>query len=167
MNPNNQDCTAEEVIQLLDLVPLPEEGGFYRETYRANIFLQSDHGKRCTTTCIYYLVTPEEFSALHKVKSVEIFHFYAGDPVEMVRFRDESDLEHLTLGQDLKKGQTPQVIVEPNTWQGTRLKPGGRWALLGCTVSPGFEFEDFEIWSRQQLIEAFPKLADSILPLTR
>lgn len=134
---------AQEVIAKLGLVPLPEEGGFYRETYRDPYGMELARGKRSFSTCIYYLITPEEFSKLHAVKSTEIFHFYAGDPVEMLQIDEDYKTKVITMGSDLSKDQCPQVVVPPLIWQGTRLKPGGAWALMGCSVAPGFEFSDF------------------------
>jgi len=153
--------TANEVIQKLGLIPLPEEGGFYRETFRDDGVIPGtqlrDHdGDRRFSTCIYYLITPEEFSGLHSVKSAEIFHFYVGDPVEMIQISQSSQLQKLILGNDLDRGHRPQVIVPPNVWQGTKLLPGGKWTLLGCTVAPGFEFSDFKGGSLEELSKLFP-----------
>ena len=157
--------TAQDVIELLKLEPLPEEGGFYRETFR-------DSGKivensRNYSTCIYYLVTEEEFSALHRVKSTEIFHHYLGDPVSMLQFGEDQTAKEIIIGKDLVVGHSPQVIVPPKIWQGTKLVDGGQWALLGCTVSPGFEFEDFEVKSRGELTTLYPALKDQIAQYTR
>jgi predicted cupin superfamily sugar epimerase len=105
--------TAEEVIKKLDLVPLPEEGGFYRETYRDPVSFNGQLGIRNYSTCIYYLITPEEFSALHAVKSTEIFHFYAGSPVEMIQISPQGELKTIFLGREVENGQEPQVIVPP------------------------------------------------------
>ena len=146
---------ANEVIEKLGLVPLPEEGGFYIETHR------DPH-----STCIYYLVTPEEFSGLHAVKSAEIFHFYAGDPVEMVQINEEGELSKVILGSDLSKDQSPQVIVPPMIWQGTKLIGDGKWALLGCTVSPAFQFEDFFTATCEELSKKFPEHKDIIKDYT-
>lgn len=155
------NLTAEEVIAKLELIPLPEEGGFYRETYRdpgviASEALPHHDGDRSYSTCIYYLITPEEFSGLHAVKSTEIFHFYAGDPVEMIQIDSHSELNRVVLGSDLSQNQNPQVVVPKEIWQGTRLIPGGKWALLGCTVAPGFEFSDFIGGDYESLSERFP-----------
>jgi len=146
--------TAEEVIKKFKLEPLPEEGGFYRETYRDPRKVLDD--TRSASTCIYYLVTPEEFSGLHAVKSTETFHFYAGDPVKMVQLTESGEYSEVTMGSDLSKNHQPQVIVPPYVWQGTKLLEGGAWALVGCSVAPGFEFEDFLGGSRAELSEKFP-----------
>lgn len=163
---------AQNIIQQLNLKPLPEEGGFYRETFRDpgridESALPEHSGVRSFSTCIYYLITPEEFSGLHLVRSAEIFHFYAGDPVEMIQIDSNGCLETYNLGPLLEKNYLPQAVVPKNTWQGTRLTPGGRWALLGCTVAPGFEFADFVGGNRTDLIEKFPQHQDLITKYTR
>lgn len=165
--------TAEEMIRKLDLKPLPEEGGYYRETYKssgpalpANLFGIDSASSRHLSTAIYYLVTPESFSALHRVKSDEMFHFYSGDPVEMIQIDDFGNLTNFTLGSDVMNNQTPQVVVPKGKWQALRLKAGGRWALMGTTVAPGFEFEDFELGDRARLVKAYPKLKTYITSYT-
>jgi predicted cupin superfamily sugar epimerase len=169
----NRMTTAVEMIKKLDLKPLPEEGGYYRETYKssgpslpANLFGIDSASSRHLSTAIYYLVTPESFSALHRVKSDEMFHFYSGDPVEMIQIDDLGNLTKFTLGSDVMNNQTPQVVVPKGKWQALRLKDGGRWALMGTTVAPGFEFEDFELGDRARLVQAFPKLTTQITSYT-
>ncbi len=165
---------AEEIISLLGLEPLPFEGGYYRETYRTEdraVPLRLEdappaHRERAYGTAIYYLVTPENFSAFHRVESDEIFHFYAGDTVELVLLA-ESGAEVLPLGPTLLDGERPQQIVPKGVWQGLRLKPGGKWALLGCTVSPGFDFLDFHLGEREYLETRFPNCREWIFTLTR
>lgn len=166
-------ATAQEVIRQLDLKPLPEEGGYYREIYRSSqIFtakaLPSHPGQRCFSTLIYYLITPEEFSGLHRVKgSLEVFHFYAGDAVKMVQISDSGERQEIILGRNFANQETPQAIVEPNVWQGTKLLPEGNWALLGCQVVPGFEFADFEALSRSDFLQRFPQHKETVLEYTR
>jgi predicted cupin superfamily sugar epimerase len=162
----------QDIIKKFDLVPLPEEGGYYRETYRdsskvVDNALPLHDGDRTYSTCIYYLITPEEFSGLHAVKSTEIFHFYAGDPVEMVQITEDNQVTRVILGNDLESNHSPQVIVTPHIWQGTKLVADGEWALLGCTVAPGFEFSDFIIEDRDALIKRFPKHKDAVIEYTR
>ena len=161
------------IIKKLNMKPLPSEGGFYSETYRsaepalpAGLFGINSKTTRSVSTAIYYLVTPESFSALHRVKSDEMFHFYSGDPVEMIQFDDRGNLTNFILGSDVINDQHPQVIVPKGVWQALKLKAGGQWALLGTTVSPGFEFEDFEMGDRAQLIKEFPSLKNSITNYT-
>ena len=153
---------AWEVIEILGLVPLPEEGGYYRETYRDQGFISREAlphlgGDRSYSTCIYYLITPEEFSALHAVKSTEIFHFYLGDPIKMIQIGEQGQLKEIVLGHHLEEGHQLQAVVPPRTWQGTKLLGQGEWALMGCTVAPGFEFSDFIMEGARSLVERFPQ----------
>lgn len=166
--------TADYVIKILDLKPLPEEGGYFRETYRsdkvdapARIFGLASDEPRVISTAIYYLVRPESFSALHRIKSDEVFHFYAGDPVEMIQIDEACKLTRYTIGNDLLNGDTPQVVVRKGTWQALKLKDGGAWALMGTTVSPGFEFSDFELGHREKMLSEYPHLKNDIIRFTR
>ena len=164
--------TAQEVIDRLQLVPLTIEGGYFRESYRAPLRfmpheLPPDYGgERSASTAIYYLLTPDTFSALHRVKSDEVFHFYAGDAVEMLQLWPDGRAEVVQIHNDLANCHEPQVVVPAGVWQGCRLVPGGRWALLGCTVAPGFEYADFEAARRADLLGAFPAHAALITALT-
>ena len=124
-------------------------------------------GARRTGTAIYYLLEPDTFSEMHRLKSDEVFHFYAGDAVEMLQLIEKGQGARVVIGNDLLRGQRPQVIVERGVWQGSRLVQGGRWALLGCTVSPGFEFEDYETGLRENLCAAWPEFVSEITTLTR
>ena len=162
--------TAEEVKRLLGLKPHPREGGWYVRTYEAGEFVAVNErygGLRRTGTAIYYLLEPGTFSEMHRLKSDEVFHFYAGDAVEMLQLRDGERGEVVVIGNDLMRGQRPQVMVERGVWQGSRLVAGGQWALLGCTVSPGFEFEDYESGERERLCADWPEFAEEIRRLTR
>jgi predicted cupin superfamily sugar epimerase len=162
-----------EIIERLGLKPLEPEGGFFRETYRSEEVIGREglpprYGTaRSHCTAIYYLLTPETFSALHRVKSDEIFHFYAGDPVRMLQLDPEGRGETVILGSDLKAGQTPQHLVRRGVWQGCRLEEGGRFALMGTTVAPGFDYEDFELAGREELMKQFPQFEKEIRRLTR
>lgn len=169
--------TAREIIERLQLVPLTIEGGYFRETYRAPLTLPAGTlpteyaGERTASTCIYYLLTPEAFSAIHRVRSDEIFHFYAGDPVEMLQLWPSEDASRgetkvVTIHNELATGHEPQVVVPAGVWQGCRLMPGGEWALLGCTVAPGFDYADFELGRRSELIAAYPQFEKLITALT-
>jgi uncharacterized protein len=166
--------TADDVKKLLGLKPHPREGGWYVRTYEAAELVGAEAfadgrygGERRTGTAIYYLLEPETFSEMHRLKSDEVFHFYAGDAVEMLQLRDGGRGAMVVIGNDLLRGQRPQVVVERGVWQGSRLVEGGRWALLGCTVSPGFEFEDYETGVREQLCAAWPEFVEEIVALTR
>jgi predicted cupin superfamily sugar epimerase len=163
---------ASEVAELLGLEPHPE-GGFYREVYRsagripAAALPEVCAGDRCFSTAIYFLLTPDTFSAMHRIPTDEVFHFYAGDPVELFRIAPDGRADTTVLGCDLAAGQRPMCIVPGGVWEGSRLVTGGRWGLLGTTVAPGFEFADLEIGARTDLISRFPGHADRIRRLTR
>lgn len=164
--------TPDDLIKLLDLKPHPAEGGFFRETYRSGDRLPTGvlprfRQDKAASTCIYYMLTPQTFSALHRLQTDEIFHFYLGDAVQMLQLLPDGCGRVLTMGQDLAAGQSPQVIVPANVWQGSSLKPGGRFALLGCTVAPGFDFADYETGARQTLAAQYPTFAEHIRRLTR
>jgi predicted cupin superfamily sugar epimerase len=165
--------TAEEVIQLMQLTPLAIEGGFFRETYRSRWMISSEflpqgiRGKRSIGTAIYYLVTRESFSTLHRLPGSEIFHFYLGDPVVMLQLHPDGKAQSVTLGQEIAAGQQPQVVVSGGIWQGCRLAPGGQWALLGTTMSPGFDYADYETGVRDELIAEYPDVAEKIREYTR
>lgn len=164
--------TAEELIALLKLQPHPREGGFFRETYRsvethpAAALPARYGGDRSFGTAIYYLLTPNTFSALHRLASDEVFHFYLGDPVRMLQLAPDGRGETVVLGSDVLAGQRPQLLVPRGVWQGSLLESGGAFALLGCTVAPGFEYADYEGGSRKQLIEHYPEHARLIEQLT-
>jgi predicted cupin superfamily sugar epimerase len=165
--------SPRDIIELLRLEPLAAEGGYYRETYRSEIVIPPGSlpgeygGGRNASTAIYYLLTPQDFSAMHRVRSDEIFHFYAGDPVEMLLLYPGGNGRVVRVGSDLAAELTPQVIVPAGVWQGARLAPGGRWALLGTTVAPGFEFADYEHADRAQLLARYPEFDELISVLTR
>jgi predicted cupin superfamily sugar epimerase len=107
------------------------------------------------------------FSALHRLRGDEVFHFYLGDPVEMLHLRPDGTGGTITLGSAPHAGMHPQVVVPAGVWQGARIAPGGRYALLGCTVAPGFELEDFELGKRDSLVREYPAHAEMIRDLTR
>jgi uncharacterized protein len=166
--------TAEDVKKLLGLAPHPREGGWFVRTYEAGELIAAEAfgdgryaGVRRTGTAIYYLLEPETFSEMHRLKSDEVFHFYAGDAVEMLQLTVDGQGERVVIGNDLARGQRPQVVVGRGVWQGSRLVAGGQWALLGCTVSPGFEFEDYEAGERVGLCRRWPEFAEEIGALTR
>lgn len=104
---------------------------------------------------------------MHRLKSDEIFHFYAGDAVEMLQLHSGGAGALIRIGSDLASGERPQVVVPRGIWQGSRLAHGGRWALLGCTVSPGFEFEDYEAAMREELCAGWPEFSQLLRDLTR
>ena len=160
--------TAEWIINHFGMKPLPEEGGYYVETYRAKEKLAVEHlptrysGPRNFSTAILYLLTPDTCSHLHKVRSDEIFHFYLGDPVQMIQLLPNGKINIIEIGADITKGQHPQVVVPRGTWQGARLKANGKFALLGCTVAPGFEFADYKSADKKKLLKKYPTISHII-----
>ena len=162
----------EEVIEKLNLQPHEMEGGYYRETYRSDDIINSTdlpdryEQDKSIFTAIYFMLTPDTFSAMHRIPSDEMFHFYAGDPIEMLVLEEGKNGEIVNKGNDLLNS-VPQYVVTKGNWQGSRLKAGGKFALLGVTVTPGFDFSDFEIGNANDLIKKFPYYKDKILSLSR
>lgn len=169
---NFTDQAIPEVADLvarLGLVPHPREGGYFRETYRAGEAAAPAArygGPRAASTAIYYLLSPSTVSALHRLASDEVFHFYAGDKVEQLRLHPAGHGEIVAIGRDFSRGEVPQTLVPRGVWQGARLAPGGRYALLGCTVAPGFDYADYEAGDRAQLAAAYPQFDAWITALT-
>ena len=160
--------TAERLIELLRLEPHPEEGGFFRETYRSESTFRPGGefaGSRSVATAIYYMLTAETYSALHRLPGDELFHFYLGDPVEMLMLSPDGRSDVVVLGSDLESMRVQQV-VPGNTWQGSRLVEGGNWALLGTTMAPGFDYADYEKGT-PALLHSHPEhgaLIEALLP---
>ena len=165
--------TADQIIALLNLTPHPKEGGYFIETYRSSETIPEKtlpsryKGIRSFATAIYYLLTPETFSAMHRLQSDEIFHFYLGDPVEMLQLWPDGSGRLVILGSDILRGMQPQVVVPRGVWQGAKLFKNGKFALLGTTVSPGFEFADYEYGQRDELIQSYPQFREWIIALTK
>jgi hypothetical protein len=159
--------TADEIKALLKLEPHPVEGGWYRRTYTSAGTVELPRGVRAQGTAIYYLLEAGTFSEMHRVASDEIFHFYLGDPVEMLLLHPDERSEVLLFGPDLEAGQCPQIVVPAGVWQGERLVDGGELALFGCTVSPGFDFADYNSGNCAELLARWPAEAERIRALTR
>ena len=159
--------TAEEIKRLLNLEPHFIEGGYFRRTYASPGTVELPRGPRSYGTAIYYLLEPGTHSEMHMLDSDEIFHFYYGDPVEMLQLHPDGRSALFTLGPDLRSGQQVQVLVPAGVWQGTRLIGDGKVALLGCTVSPGFDFADYHRASYAELATKWPAEAVRIRALTR
>lgn len=130
--------TPEEIIQALRLQPHPE-GGHFRETFRH----EGDNGARGAGTAIYYLLRKGERSHFHRVDAAEIWHFYAGAPLELLTSSTPGQVTRRVLGNSMEEGQRPQLVVEPGEWQSAQSL--GAYTLVGCTVSPAFQFENFEL----------------------
>ncbi|HEY1649821.1 MAG TPA: cupin domain-containing protein [Terracidiphilus sp.] len=159
--------TADEIKRLLQLEPHPVEGGWYRRTYTSAVSVALLRGVRPYGTTIYYLLEAGTFSEMHVLASDEIFHFYLGDPVEMLQLYPDGGSAALTLGPDLEAGQHVQLVVPAGVWQGTRLIGDGKVSLLGCTVTPGFDFADYRNAGAAELIATWPLEAERIRKLTR
>lgn len=163
--------TVEQLILRLGLRPLPREGGYFRETYRAADCLSagalpSRYGRdKAASTAIYYLLTPDTFSALHRLPTDEVYNFYLGGPVEMLLLADGRGRTVL-LGSDVLADQQPQVVVPHGVWQGSRLVGASSFALLGTTMAPAFDFADYEAGDRAVLTAQYPAFADWIVRLT-
>jgi predicted cupin superfamily sugar epimerase len=165
----------EQLIRHLRLEPLPIEGGYFRQTWSSDDLLPASAlpdryaSPRAAGTAIYYLLTSDadSFSAMHRLATDEIYHFYLGDPVEMLLLSEDSGAQRIVLGPDLMGGQHVQYVVSRYVWQGSRVVRGGRFALLGATMAPGFDPRDFTLGSRDQLIQRFPHDAALIRELTR
>ncbi len=166
--------TTRGIIRQLQLTRHPE-GGYFRETYRSIEKLSLKglppryHGKRSVATAIYYLLQRGDFSALHRIQSDELWHFHDGAPLDIVMLSSKGFLSRVQLGLDLKKGQRPQVCIPRGVWFGAAVRRGGKadYTLASCTVAPGFDFKDFEMAQRLDLLKKFPRLRRAILKWTR
>ena len=159
--------TPNEIKALLKLDPHPVEGGFYRRTYTSAGTVDLPRGVRAQGTAIYYLLEAGTFSEMHVLESDELFHFYFGDPVEMLQLYPDGRSAVVILGPDLAAGHQVQVVVPAGVWQGTRLIGDGKVALLGCTVTPGFDFADYRNAQYAELVASWPAQAERIRALTR
>ncbi len=137
-DPSGQPLDADTVIRLLDLAPHPE-GGHFRETFRDS----AQEGTRAASTAIYFLLRDGEASRWHRIDAAEVWHWYAGAPLELRMAPPDGEASTVTLGSDLAAGERPQCVVPKGCWQSARTQ--GTWTLAGCTVAPGFEFAGFEL----------------------
>ncbi|PZA08243.1 MULTISPECIES: cupin domain-containing protein [unclassified Meiothermus] len=156
--------TSAEVIRILGLKPHPE-GGHYIQTFKSPLLLEARQGQRAASTAIYFLLEAGDFSAWHRVCSDEVWHFYAGGGLELHLLSEEGVYSKVRMGSNLLQGERPQAVVPAGVWQAAC--PVGNYALVGCTVAPGFEFADFELPSREELGRRFPQHAELIARLTR
>ncbi|MEQ9289326.1 MAG: cupin domain-containing protein [Cyclobacteriaceae bacterium] len=155
-------------IKKLGLQPHPE-GGYFRETYRSTLKMAYPgfSGNRNACTGIYFLLERGNFSAFHRIKSDEMWHFYAGDGVTIYVIDQSGALNTINLGLEIDKGEVPQAVVEAGCWFASEVSGNGEFALVGCTVSPGFDFEDFEMGNRADLLSTYPDHSELIMKLTR
>lgn len=159
-------------IEKLGLHPHPE-GGFYRQTYRAPLEIRRSalppafNGDRSACTAIYFLLSNADFSAFHRLAADEMWHFYAGDALTVHLIHPDGRHVQLVLGAGAEQGECFQAVVPAGVWFGSCLAKGGTFALVGCTVSPGFDFADFEMARRAALLREYPQHASLITRLTR
>jgi hypothetical protein len=161
----------KEIIQRLKLRPHPE-GGYFKETYRSKGEIDKNSlglefsGKRSYSTCIYFLLTSEKFSAFHRLRQDEIWHFYDGSPISLHIISPSGKYSNHLIGMNLENGQVPQFVVPGGSWFAAEIPENNQYSLIGCTVSPGFDFEDFELKSRAELTSMFPDHENIISRLT-
>ena len=158
--------TAADWIRRLDLLAHPE-GGFYRETYRSAGTVAADGGTRALSTAIYFLLPGDQVSALHRIRSDEIWHFYAGSALTLFVIHRDGRLEQARLGPDAAAGERFQALVPAGCWYGAAVDDPASYALVGGTVAPGFDFADFELGARAALTREFPQHRALIERLTR
>jgi uncharacterized protein len=166
---------AEEIISALALEPLPIEGGFFRETYRSREPISGSalppgyprDAQRSLATCIYYLLASNTISEMHRLPTDEIYHVYMGGPVRMLQLLADGSGQEVLLGNSVMAAHQPQVIVPAGVWQGSLLEPGADFALMGTTMTPGFDFADYERGRRAELLARYPAHGALITRLTR
>ncbi len=161
---------VQELVDRFQLVPHPE-GGYYRETYRAAEAIDAAHlparfaGSRSFSSAIYFLLEAGNFSAFHRIKSDECWHFYAGDPLEVHMIAPNGHWQTVLIGGMDTPGAVYQYVVPAGYWFASQTS--GTYSLVGCTVAPAFDFADFELAIASELIALFPEHAEKILPLCR
>ena len=149
------------------------EGGYYREVYRSGLTVDKSHlpegfhGNRNICTGIYFLLENNRFSAFHRIASDELWHFYSGNTLSIYEIEKDGKLKEHKLGSNPENGESFQTVIKAGNWFSSRVSNGEGYALAGCTVSPGFDFEDFELAERKSLIEQFPQHEELIKALTR
>lgn len=164
------NAEAAELIFKLGLSPLPDEGGFFAATWTSACVGPDG---RASGSAILFLITAQDFSALHRLRTDEIWHFYAGDPAKLALLDPASGKGRTVfLGPDVIGAHVPQAVAPAGVWQGATLSPppgsaGRGWALFGCTLSPAWDGREFELGRRDELLRAFPGNADLIRGLTR
>jgi uncharacterized protein len=157
---------AQELTDKLKLIPHPE-GGCYKETYRSDYTIVNDRKEnRHVCTAIYYLLKDEDKSFFHRIRSDELWFFHLGQPLEIIIIQNER-LTTIILGNDIEKDELPQVAIPANTWFAAQIKNAKGFSLVSCTVSPGFDFADFNLATRKDLVQQFPHLKDVIEKFTQ
>jgi uncharacterized protein len=164
--------SAKYWIDRLDLKPHPE-GGFFRQTYRSGLMIaegalpEGFRGERPASTAIYFLLDEQNFSAFHRLRSDEMWHFYAGSPLAVHVIDGSGDRSTILLGDNTESGQNFQAVVRAGSWFASHVADWKSWALVGCTVAPGFDFADFEMARRDGLVKKYPQHLEIIKRLTR
>jgi len=164
--------TPQNLIFHYNLQPHPE-GGWYAQSYRSSEIIPAAAlpdrfgGDRVFSTAIYFLLEQGNFSAFHRIKSDECWHFYQGDPLEVFIIGTDRQLTIVTLGQDSSRGQLFQYVVPANCWFASRLAKESKFCFVGCTVAPGFDFADFELANQTNLCSEYPEYSELILELCR
>lgn len=159
------------LIDFYELEPHPE-GGYFKETYRAKGMIVKDTlgseftGSRNYSTAIYFLIPEGKKSKLHRLRSDEVWHFYLGGPLVVAQIFPDGRAQEVVLGPDFRKGQWLQHVVLAGCWFGSYPQDGSSYSFVGCTVAPGFDFADFEMGKREDLLRQFPQAEESILRLT-
>jgi predicted cupin superfamily sugar epimerase len=163
---------AEYYIKTLGLEKHPE-GGWFKEVYRSDELIQKEHlperfsGSRHHSTSIYFMLTSDTFSAFHRIKSDELWHFYKGSPVTIYMIDDAGKYSEILLGDDPDGGESFQCVIPAGVWFGAKVNLPDSFSLVGCTVAPGFHFDDFELGEREELMKLFPQHKGIIARLTR
>lgn len=149
-----------QIIESLELIPHPE-GGYFAETYRSNKIISANSGladgERNISTAIYYLLRSDDISRFHRIRSDEVWHHYIGTAVTLHIIHDDGLYEAKYVGQSLKDGEKPQCVIPAGAWFGATVDKKNSFALCGCTVAPGFDFDDFEMADRYRMLQAFPE----------
>ena len=165
-------ATAAYWIEKLRLEPHPE-GGYFRQTYKSDLTLARSAlpagfaGARVASTAIYFLLEGENFSAFHRLRSDELWHFYDGEPLVVHVIEPAGSVVRILLGRDVDAGQVLQAVVKAGSWFASHVADWSSFALVGCTVTPGFDFDDFEIAKRADLLARYPQHPELIERLTR
>ena len=170
---SSQGLTADDIMRCFNLKPLPAEGGLWVQSYRSTDVIPGEalpqrypRSPRNICNAILYLLTGGSFSALHRNATDEIYHFYLGDPIEMLLLYANGSSQRIILGQDFLDGQQVQFTAPRGAWQGSHLLPGGRFGFCGSSMAPAFSETDWEGGVREELLAQYPQEADLIIQLT-
>ena len=164
--------TAEKIIAGINLQPHPE-GGYFKEVYRSSDIIEADalpeafKTERNYSTSIYFLLTSDNFSAFHKINQEEVWHFYDGSPLLLYTIYPSGEISEIKIGRDLENGEVPQYVVPRNYWFAAQVIQQNGFSFVGCTVAPGFDFNDFTLANRESLTKEFPQHKKLINQFTR